>query len=100
MLTAICRCIILTATAALVHAAGQALTGLGLPSEIIRWLVAANTYDGLNLLGRVLSALFDTGSVYVIFLIGRRIYSTRAALLGAAFAAHRDFHPTQPFLRL
>ena len=78
---------ILTATAALVHAAGQALTGLGLPSEIIRWLVAANTYDGLNLLGRVLSALFDTGSVYVIFLIGRRIYSTRAALLGAAFAA-------------
>ncbi|WP_423225713.1 DUF2298 domain-containing protein [Candidatus Amarolinea aalborgensis] len=78
---------ILTVMAALAHAVGQALAGLGLQGELLRWLVAANTYDGLNLLGRVLSALFDTGSVYLIYLIGRRVYSSRVGLLGASFAA-------------
>ncbi len=78
---------ILTIMAAVAHAAGQALTDLGLKGGWTSWLAAANTYDGLNLLGRVLSALFDTGSVYLIYLIGRRVYSARAGLLGAAFAA-------------
>lgn len=78
---------ILTISASLVHGVGQQLQGLGLQGEPVRWLINANTYDGFNLLGRVLSALFDAASVYLIFLIGRRVYSASAGLLGAAFYA-------------
>ncbi len=44
-------------------------------------------YGEIHLLGRVLSALFDLSTVLLIFLIGRRLYGTRAALLGALFLA-------------
>lgn len=78
---------VLTISAAGLHAAGQALTSLGASGELVDWLVRANTYDGFNLAGRVLSALFDVGTVLLIFLIGRRVYDWRAGLLGAAFVA-------------
>ena len=38
-------------------------------------------YGEIHLLGRVLSALFDLATVLLIFLIGRRMYGVRAALL-------------------
>lgn len=47
----------------------------------------ANSYEGLNLLGRVLSAAFDTGSIVICFLIGRRVYGLAAGLLAAALYA-------------
>ncbi|MFO7681180.1 MAG: DUF2298 domain-containing protein, partial [Chloroflexota bacterium] len=40
-------------------------------------------YDGVHLLGRVLSGLVDLISVLFIFLIGRRLYGWRVGLLGA-----------------
>lgn len=44
-------------------------------------------YDQIHIVGRVASALFDTASVFLIYLIGARLYSRRVGLLGAAFAA-------------
>lgn len=40
-------------------------------------------YDGFHLTGRAASALFDTGTVLMVFLIGRRIFDGRVALLAA-----------------
>ena len=53
-------------------------------------LPAGSAWDDFNhftLVGRVLSALFDTGSVAVAGLIARRLIGRRAALLAAAFVA-------------
>ncbi len=44
-------------------------------------------YTELRLMGRSLSALADTLSLLLIFLIGRRLYSTRTGLLAAALSA-------------
>ncbi len=44
-------------------------------------------YGQIFLVGRILSALFDLSTVLLIFFIGRRMYGTRAALLGALFLA-------------
>ena len=50
-------------------------------------LLQMTGYGGIFLVGRVLSALFDLSTVLLIFFIGRRMYGTRAALLGALFLA-------------
>ena len=44
-------------------------------------------YDQINLLGRVLSALADTGVIWLIYLVGKRLYGRWAGLLAAAFVA-------------
>lgn len=41
-------------------------------------------YDGVHLVGRFMSGLFDLGVVPLIYLIGRRLYSARVGLLSAA----------------
>ena len=52
--------------------------------------LCANTYtayDGIHLLGRFLSGLIDLVSVAFLFLIGRRLYDWRVALLGSLLLA-------------
>ena len=44
-------------------------------------------YDLINLLGRFLSASFDLGTLFILFLLGRRIVNTRVGLLAAFFYA-------------
>jgi len=61
-------------------------------AQALASLARLGSYDQMNLLGRVLSALFDSGTVYLTFLIGRRVYGTRAGLLGAAFTAFATIH--------
>lgn len=41
-------------------------------------------YDGVHLVGRFMSGLFDLGVVWLVYLIGRRLYGTRVGLLSAA----------------
>lgn len=45
------------------------------------------SYDGVHIIGRMLSALLDTFTVLLTFLIGARIYNRRVGLLGAFFMA-------------
>ncbi len=56
------------------------------PTQIDQ-LLQMTGYGGIFLVGRVLSALFDLSTVLLIFFIGRRMYGTRVALLGALFLA-------------
>src|SRR5882724_11145481 len=44
-------------------------------------------YDLINLLGRSVSALFDTGTILIVFLLGQKIQSKKAGLVGAFFYA-------------
>jgi YYY domain-containing protein len=44
-------------------------------------------YDGIHLVGRVLSGLMDLVSIFFIFLIGARLYDRRAGLLAALLQA-------------
>jgi hypothetical protein len=55
-----------------------------LPKSVIPLL---STSDYINLLGRVLSALFDTGTVYLIYRTGKLLYGVRVGLWAAAFVS-------------
>jgi len=48
--------------------------------------------DRLCLIGRGLAALFDTGTVLLVFLMGRRLYGTATGLLAALFLALAVIH--------
>ncbi|HEX2988358.1 MAG TPA: glycosyltransferase family 39 protein, partial [Chloroflexota bacterium] len=47
------------------------------------WWPPANGIDGLTLIGRILSALFDLGTVLLVFFIGRRVYGVAAGLVAS-----------------
>ena len=44
-------------------------------------------YDGVQLVGRAVSGLFDLATVGLVFVVGRRLYSRKVGLLAAAFYA-------------
>ncbi|MHB1295781.1 MAG: glycosyltransferase family 39 protein [Anaerolineae bacterium] len=65
--------------------------------RILSWI--AGIFDGRlatlessYLVGRVLSALFDTGSVYLVYVLGRKLYNRAVGLLGAVFVALTVLH--------
>lgn len=47
----------------------------------------SSSYDGINLIGRFLSALFDTGTVFLIFIIGKKLFSKTIGLIASFFYA-------------
>ena len=49
-------------------------------------------FVALGLLGRVLSALFDLGTIAMIFFLGRRLYSATVALIASACIAVTVLH--------
>lgn len=60
------------------------------PLFLVKWLgmvLGMEGYDQIHLVGRVASALFDLGSVFVVFLIGRRLYGRAAGLIAAALSS-------------
>ncbi len=42
-------------------------------------------YDGVHLVGRFMSGLFDLGVVWLVYVIGHRLRNVRPGLLAAAF---------------
>ncbi len=63
-------------------------TLLPLPDRIIGLMERANTAcDGTTFAGRLLMALLDTLTIFLLFLVGRRLYGEAAGLLAAALYA-------------
>lgn len=74
------------------HAAGDYVSknGTGGIGQIFAELSKTTNwagYDEVAILGRVLSALADIGSIFLLYLIAARIYGRKVALLAAAFAS-------------
>lgn len=42
-------------------------------------------YEKINIVGRFLSAVFDVGTLFTIFLLGKKLFNAKIALLGAFF---------------
>jgi YYY domain-containing protein len=59
---------------------------LGLPDPLVQTMAQARSLEGFAYVGRFLVALADTVTVYLVFLLGQRLYGTRAGLLAAAFS--------------
>ena len=60
------------------------------PLFLVKWIgdqLGMGGYEQVQLVGRAVSALFDVGSVLLIFLIGCRLYDRRAGLLAALLTA-------------
>nr|MBP7688167.1 helix-hairpin-helix domain-containing protein [Thermoflexales bacterium] len=53
---------------------------------IAEW-VKMDTYDSITLVGRALSGVFDLAAVWVLYLLGKRLYNKRTGLLAAALGA-------------
>ena len=51
----------------------------------------SNMYS-MTIIGRAFSAILDTGTVLVVFLIGRRLFSPKVGLLAAVFATFAVLH--------
>ncbi|MFQ6013922.1 MAG: DUF2298 domain-containing protein [Anaerolineae bacterium] len=60
--------------------------------EVVARLKVATDYDHLNLVGRVLSALFDTGTLLLTFLLARRLYGAKVGLLATVFLTFTVLH--------
>ncbi len=54
--------------------------GPGIPVDM-------TTYGAVYMVGRAVSALFDVGSIGLVFVLGRRLYKRKVGLLAAAFYA-------------
>jgi YYY domain-containing protein len=60
------------------------------PIFLVRLLaewVGKTGYDEVHLVGRMVSVLFDLATIYVVYLIGKRLYRQRVGLLAALFTA-------------
>ncbi len=62
-------------------------TWLELPPAIGQFLATSQSGHGYAQIGRALMALADLASVYLLFLLGRRLYGLWAGLLAAALSA-------------
>ena len=56
-------------------------------TRAIAVFVGMANYDGLTLVGRAMSGLFDLAAIWMLFLVGQRLYNRRTGILAAALAA-------------
>ena len=78
---------LLTITANLAHSLAPVAESLGASPEIVQALATANGSPGFAYVGRFLMAVADTFTVYLVYLIARRLYGQAAGLLAAALSA-------------
>jgi 4-amino-4-deoxy-L-arabinose transferase-like glycosyltransferase len=55
--------------------------------RIVGEWISQSGYDQIHIVGRAASAIFDVTSVFLIYLIGAKLYSRRVGVLAAAFTA-------------
>lgn len=52
-------------------------------TKVVGVLTKQNDYGNIHLIGRILSALFDIGTVFLLFKIGQKIFNNKVGLLSA-----------------
>jgi len=77
----------LALTAAAIQSLAPTARALSLPAEAVAFMETARSPVGFAIIGRFLMALADMASIYLLFLLGRRLYGVWAGLLAAAFSA-------------
>ena len=70
----------------LLHQLAPLAQAVSLPESWVQFLTTVQSSEGYALVGRALTALADLASVYLLFLIGRRLYGVWGGLLAAALA--------------
>ncbi len=63
-----------------------------LSSAAARFWPAMESVRSFYVIGRVISALADVGTIYLTYALARRLYGVRTALLGGAFLAFAVLH--------
>ena len=56
------------------------------PVYIVKWtaiFLDRNNYDQITMLGRVFSGLFDIGAIFILYLLGKKLYGKKVGLLSA-----------------
>ena len=53
----------------------------------VEWIYGQTGWQEMTQVGRALSALADLGMVFLVYLVGRRLYGRRVGTLAVAFAA-------------
>jgi len=64
----------------------------GLAKAFTGKVTAWNDYAHIDLVGRLLSTLFDVGTIYVVFLTGKLLYDRRIGLLAALLLSMTVLH--------
>lgn len=59
----------------------------GIATLLTHFYALSSSYDHINLIGRFLSALFDTGTVFLIFILGKKLFSKTIGLAASLFYA-------------
>lgn len=54
---------------------------------LVEWIYGHSGFDEMTRVGRALSALADLGTVWLVYLVARRLFEPRTAVLAAAFSA-------------
>jgi hypothetical protein len=67
--------------------AGSILDAQNDPAEPAPVRLSLTSYDRIHLVGRVLSALFDLGSVLLLFFLARRLFDWRVGLIASLLLA-------------
>ncbi|MGQ9555475.1 MAG: hypothetical protein ACUVWR_15340 [Anaerolineae bacterium] len=65
---------------------------LGPDGPVVRELMRMNDHWHMTLAGRVISALFDTGTLLLAYALGRRLFGRQAGLLAAALLTFTVLH--------
>ncbi|MEN6482781.1 MAG: glycosyltransferase family 39 protein, partial [Anaerolineaceae bacterium] len=53
----------------------------------VEWIYGHSGFDEMTVVGRALSGTFDMLSVFMIYLIGKKLFDKRVGVIGAAFSA-------------
>ena len=75
------------AVAALGRRLSASTGGAGTPGELGRELERYGDYARINVVGRLLSVIFDLGTILLVYRLGKAVYSEGVGLLAAAFTA-------------
>ena len=78
---------LLVATANFIHSLAPLAEKIGASQSLVEAIRGVNKVPRLAYVGRFITAIADTATIYLVYLIARRIYGRKAGLLAASLSA-------------